>query len=70
MIINGGGIAPSQGDLIIETMKNLDGTPCAGKLACTVWSRGKGGDNIKVLPIAIDQLYYRYSGIISVENHV
>ena len=31
----------------------LDGTPCAMKVACTVWSRGKAGDNIKGLPIAI-----------------
>ena len=23
------------------------------KVSCTVWSRGKDGDNIKVLPIAI-----------------
>lgn len=23
------------------------------KVACTVWRRGKGGDNIKVLPIPI-----------------
>ncbi|MGL5961869.1 MAG: dihydrodipicolinate reductase C-terminal domain-containing protein [Cetobacterium sp.] len=23
------------------------------KVACTVWSRGKGGDNFKALPIAI-----------------
>ena len=38
-------------------MKNLavefDGTPCAVKAACTVWSGGKSGDNIKGLPIAI-----------------
>lgn len=31
----------------------LDGTPCAIKVACTVWSRGKARDNIKGLPIAI-----------------
>lgn len=30
-----------------------DGTPCAVKVARTVWSGGKGGDNIKALPIAI-----------------
>ena len=30
-----------------------DGTPCAMKLACTVWSGGKARDNIKGLPIAI-----------------
>jgi len=32
---------------------NCDGTPCEGKLSCTVWDGGKGGDNIKVLPIVI-----------------
>ena len=32
---------------------HLDGTPCAMKVACTVWSRGKVGDSIKDLPIAI-----------------
>ena len=31
----------------------LDGTPCAMKVACTVWSRGKVRDSIKDLPIAI-----------------
>lgn len=31
----------------------LDGTPCAMKVACTVWSRGKVRDCIKDLPIAI-----------------
>ena len=31
----------------------IDGTPCAMKVARTVWSRGKDGDNLKVLPIAI-----------------
>ena len=38
-----------------ELKKNyyLDGTPCAMKVACTVWSRGKAGDSIKCLPIAI-----------------
>ena len=30
-----------------------DGTPCARKLACTVWSGGKARDNIKGLPITI-----------------
>ena len=30
-----------------------DGTPCARKLAYTVWSGGKARDNIKGLPIAI-----------------
>ena len=32
----------------------LDGTPNAGKLARSVWSRGKAGDYIKCLPIATD----------------
>ena len=31
----------------------FDGTPCAVKVARTVWSRGKDGDDFKVLPIAI-----------------
>ena len=31
----------------------LEGTPCAMKVACTVWSRGKARDSIKCLPIAI-----------------
>jgi hypothetical protein len=26
---------------------------CDGKLSCTVWNGGKGGDNIKALPIGI-----------------
>ena len=30
-----------------------DGTLCAGKLACTVWRRGKPGERIKGLPIPI-----------------
>jgi hypothetical protein len=30
-----------------------DGTPCAVKVACTVWSGGKLRDNFKELPIAI-----------------
>ena len=34
-------------------MKICDGTPCAVKVACTVWARGKDGDCIKVLPIGI-----------------
>ena len=44
-------------------MKNLavefDGTPCAVKAACTVWSGEKSGDYIKGLPIAI---WYKVSG--------
>lgn len=35
----------------------FDGTPYARKLARTVWSGGKGRDNIKTLPIAILSLY-------------
>ena len=31
----------------------FDGTLCAVKAACTVWSGGKSGDNFKGLPIAI-----------------
>ena len=31
----------------------FDGAPCAVKVACTVWSGGKSGDNFKGLPIAI-----------------
>ena len=36
-----------------EQWNFIDGTPCAVKVACTVWSRGKDGDDFKVLPIAI-----------------
>ena len=40
---------------VMGTSQDLyrDGTPCAMKVACTVWSRGKARDNIKGLPIAI-----------------
>lgn len=31
----------------------FDGTPSAMKVACSVWSGGKSGDNFKILPIAI-----------------
>ena len=31
----------------------FDGTPCAVKVACTVWTGGKAGDCIKGLPIGI-----------------
>ena len=31
----------------------LDGKPCAMKVARTVWTGGKAGDNIKCLPISI-----------------
>ena len=34
-------------------VKTTDGTPDAVKVACPVWSGGKGGDNIKILPITI-----------------
>jgi len=40
-----------------------DGTPCEGKLSCTVWDGGKGGDNIKVLPIVIVG-YVNYSSAV------
>ena len=36
-----------------EKFNTIDGTPCAVKVACTVWSGGKLGDNIKELPITI-----------------
>jgi hypothetical protein len=32
----------------------IDGTPCAVKVARTVWSGGKFGDNFNELPIAIN----------------
>ena len=34
---------------------NHDGTPCAVKVARTVWSGGKLGDYLKELPITIKQ---------------
>ena len=37
----------------IRGKNNIDGTPCAVKVACTVWTGGKAGDNIKGLPIGI-----------------
>ena len=36
-------------------MKTTDGTPDAVKVACPVWSGGKGGDIIKALPITISR---------------
>ena len=36
-------------------MKTNDGTPDAAKVARPVWSGGKGGDNIKALPITISR---------------
>lgn len=45
-VCNGlGGMASSQ--------KYSDGTPCTVKVVCTVWSGGKDGDYIKLLPITI-----------------
>lgn len=44
-------------------IKANDGTPDAVKIACPVWDRGKGGDNIKALPIVISRkalLYCSY----------
>ena len=35
------------------SLTELDGTPNAVKIARWVWGRGKDGDYIKVLPIAI-----------------
>ncbi|OUO99889.1 hypothetical protein B5F36_14800 [Anaerofilum sp. An201] len=32
-----------------------DGTPCEGKLSCTVWSGGKSEDYFKGLPITISR---------------
>ena len=39
--------------VISQTFVMFDGTPCAVKVARTVWSGGKDGDYFKVLPIAI-----------------
>ena len=39
------------------SMKHNDGTPYAVKIARTVWSGGKGGDNIKALPITISRSF-------------
>ena len=33
--------------------RTYDGTPCEVKVSRTVWSGGKGSDNIKALPITI-----------------
>jgi len=35
------------------SLKEQDGTPYELKGSCTVWSRGKGRDHLKALPIAI-----------------
>ena len=42
-------------------MKTTDGTPDAVKVACPVWSGGKGGDNFKALPITIIIMYFYIS---------
>ena len=42
-------------------MKTNDGTPDAVKVACPVWNGGKGGDNFKALPIAINPKKYRWN---------
>lgn len=49
MIINCGGTGSSQS-------LYFDGTPCAIKVARTVWGGGKARDNIKGLPITIFKL--------------
>ena len=41
-----------------------DGTLCAVKVACTVWSEGKPGDKIKRLPIAIRHCHYAVHGAV------
>jgi|GEM_PF-5089090 len=38
---------------LVNTEPYNGGTPCAVKVARTVWSGGKGGDYLKALPIAI-----------------
>lgn len=40
---------------VILNSNSIDGTPYAMKVACTVWSGGKDGDNFKALPIRIDK---------------
>ncbi|MBR2811121.1 MAG: hypothetical protein IKD69_07055 [Solobacterium sp.] len=42
-----GGTAPSRYE------RHTDGTPCEVKVSCTVWVRGKSGDDFKGLPIDI-----------------
>ena len=34
----------------------IDGTPDAVKVACPVWSGGKGSDYLKALPITITKI--------------
>ena len=38
-----------------------DGTPCAVKVACTVWSGGKARDDIRGLPITIELGFHLYA---------
>lgn len=45
-----------QGAMDTSQFVVIDGTPCAVKVACTVWAGGKDGDNNKVLPISIVSL--------------
>ncbi len=53
----GGGPLAVGGQFIMKLMgsksRDFAGTPYAMKVARTVWSRGKVGDDIKHLPIAI-----------------
>ncbi|MGL5904502.1 MAG: hypothetical protein ACRCZO_17600 [Cetobacterium sp.] len=39
------------------------------KVACTVWSRGKGGDNLKALPIAIYLKNYTNKRLLIAEKY-
>lgn len=42
---------------VMDTSRNYyGGTPCAMKVACTVWTGGKDGDSIKILSIGIDKI--------------
>src|SRR5699024_4047264 len=47
---------------------SLDGAWSAGKPACSMWSRGKAGDNFKGLPIANNSLV-RNSAAIAYKGH-
>ena len=42
-------------NIIILSLIHIYGTPCAVKVACTVWSGGKARDDIRGLPITIEQ---------------
>lgn len=48
LVMSGGAMDTSQFE-----NKQIDGTPYAVKVACTVWTGGKDGDDFKVLPISI-----------------